>query len=676
MKNTTMRELRVIPRGNVPHANGEAAGPGEATVTLNLREQEQSLQVTGEPVEVATIGTGERLLTMHDGEPVTCRDDGTVLIGGQVVIQVACPVVGAHAIGKLLVIVTRDGLTYLLPDGDGWMALDPADAVPQLTFAEETAVNRADINAVTFAEPYSQWRAPLSEVDRTTLAGLLRTAWNALESDARAQGRHTAPMLVRWAVRLHDDSYLWMSDAVRVGDVTLENADRISALVDSSNSGFTGTQPTALSMKHYSLAIGMTRAIATAWQPLVKSIDVFATSEAQLLNASRELDYRCLTRTSGEREYILEMGLSRRGGDAIAWELAGSPWRLIATAVSTSQPGNATFAVPVQAMKLTASQCVMLATPMTVSDVVCSTAAGGRLYCCTAGGDVVVSGPGNALVEAHRCSVLASTILAMAVVTRPLYSGGFGRYPVYVFTDDGIYAIPQRASGTLGEARLVDRTVIAATVKPVEAGGDIWLLSRHGHLCRLSGSRLTVAYRDMDCRAMAWCNVHDELWILPSTGAPVVVMPSGAMSVRSVAVTQLYSDARHALAVTATGAVLDLEQEQHGTMDVEWHSHPIALHPLMGKPIKRVVWHVVSDNADLTLRVNGQRGIMAQDRELSHTVVNGAVDQPLASPVVTAPARTISLHLTGTASTGTLLLPFLANHQSSYHSQYHERHII
>ena len=111
-------------------------------------------------------------------------------------------------------------------------------------------------------------------------------------------------------------------------------------------------------------------------------------------------------------------------------------------------------------------------------------------------------------------------------------------------------------------------------------------------------------------------------------------------------------------------------------MDVEWHSHPIALHPLMGKPIKRVVWHVVSDNADLTLRVNGQRGIMAQDRELSHIVVNGAVDQPLASPVVTAPARTISLHLTGTASTGTLLLPFLANHQSSYHSQYHERHII
>ena len=83
------------------------------------------------------------------------------------------------------------------------------------------------------------------------------------------------------------------------------------------------------------------------------------------------------------------------------------------------------------------------------------------------GGDVVVTPPGNALVEAHRRSVTGTVPLAMAVVTKPLYSGGFGRYPVYVFTDDGIYAIPQSATGTLGEARLVDRTVIAAAVPAI-----------------------------------------------------------------------------------------------------------------------------------------------------------------------------------------------------------------
>ena len=659
MKNRKMRELRVIPRGQVPHTNGEAARPGEAMMAQNLREREDSPQVTGQPTAVATVGSDERLLTMSGGHTVTCRSDGSILIDGVVVTRVSSPVVGAHAIGAMMVIVARDGLIYLLPDAGGWTVLNPADAVPQLSFGVSTQVSHADISAVTFVEPYSQWRAPLADADRATLAGLLRSAWNALENDAHAQGRHTAPMLVRWAVRLLDDSYLWVSDPVRVGDVTLANADRISTLVDSGSSGFTGTQATSLPMTHYSLTIGMTSAIAAPWQALVKSIDVLATDEAQLLSASRELDYRCLTRTSGVREYVLEMGLARRGADAIAWDLAASPWRLIATASASSQPGSATFTAPVETMTLTAAQCAALAKPMTVADVVCSTAAGGRLYCCTAAGAVVVSAPGNALTEAHRGSVLGANPLAMAVVTRPLYSGGFGRYPVYVFTDDGIYAIPQRASDRLGEARLVDRTVIAADVPPVEADGDVWLMSRHGHLCRLSGSKLTVACRDMDCRAMAWCNAHSELWLLPAAGDPVVMMPSGAISVRTVAAAQLYSDARHALAVTDGGIVLDLEREQPGLMDVAWHSHPIDLHPLMGQAVRRVVWHVVSDDADLSLRVMGQRGIMAREHDVSHITVQGAIDQPMASPTMAIHARTLTLALNGTARTGTLLMPSL-----------------
>ena len=659
MKDRKMRELRVVPRGQVPHANGEAARPGESKMALNLREREDSLQVVGQPSVLATIGCGERLLTMSDGHTVSCNDDGDVLIDGVVVTSVSSPVVGAHAIGAMMVIVARDGLVYLLPEGDGWTVLNPADAVPQLSFGVSTQVSQADISAITFAEPYSQWRAPLADADRSTLAGLLRSAWNALESDAHAQGRHTAPMLVRWAVRLLDDTYLWVSDPVRVGDVTLANADRISALVNSSNSGFTGTQATTLPMTHYSLTIGMTSAIAAPWQALVKSIDVLATNEAQLLSANRELDYRCLTRTSGGREYVLEMGLARRGADAIAWELASSPWRLIATASSASQPGSAIFSTPVETVKLTSAQCAALAKPMILDGIVCSTAAGGRLYCCTTAGEVVVSSPGNALTEAHRSSVLGANPLAMAVVTRPLYSGGFGRYPVYVFTDDGIYAIPQRASDRLGEARLVDRTVIAADVPPIEAAGDIWLMSRHGHLCRLSGSRLSVVCRDVDCRAMAWCNAHGELWLLPANGYPVVMMPSRAMSERTVAASQLYSDARYALAVTNQGTVLDLEREQPGMMDVAWHSHPIDLHSLMGLRVKRVVWHAVSDDADLSLRVKGQRGIMSLEQDLSHITVQGAINQPLATPTMAIHARTLTLVLDGTARTGTLLMPSL-----------------
>lgn len=187
MKNRKMNELRAIPRGMMPRTNGEAARPGEAGLAQNLREREESLQVTGQPTAIAAIGSDERLLTMSGDHVVSCRADGTVLIDGEVVARVDSQVVAAHAIGTMMVIVARGGLTYLLPDGNSWIVLNPADAVPQLSFGVSTQVSHSEISAVDFAEPYSQWRAPLAEADRLTLAGMLRSAWNALESDARAQ---------------------------------------------------------------------------------------------------------------------------------------------------------------------------------------------------------------------------------------------------------------------------------------------------------------------------------------------------------------------------------------------------------------------------------------------------------------------------------------------------------
>ena len=653
-----MRETRVVPRAMMPLDNGEAAPCGTAMLAVNMREREQSLQVTGMPQAVGSIGDGERLLTMSEGHTVTCRGR-IVMIDGVQVTVCGSEILGAHHIGGMIVIVGRGGVTYLARQGDQWIVLDPADAVPQLGFTANLASDHATLDAYTFAEPYSQWQAPLSADDTASLSAMLRVAWNALNADARASGRHTSPMLVRWAVRLHDGNYLWMSSPVRVGDETLANADRVAAMVEYDNNGFVGTMATALTLRHYSLDIAVTRGIAAQWLPLVAGIDILATDEAQLLNASRALDYRCLTRTTGPREYVLEMGLSRRSAAAISHQLAASPWRVIATAAASAAMSGSDFVPPVEALTLSAAQCGALAAPLQVVDVVCSTTAGGRLYCCTAGGDVVVSAPGNALIEAHRRSVMGTVPLAMAVATRPLYSSGFGRYPVYVFSDDGVYAIPQSAGGKLGEARLLDRTVIAPGVAPVEAGGDVWLMSRHGHLCRLSGSRLTVAVRDMDCRAMAWCNAYRELWLLPASGKPVVMMESGLMSRRGVDVAQLYSDARHAVAVAPGGEVLDLEQEAPAMMPVAWRTHPIPFHPLLGEALQRVVWHMSSEDVSLTLRVMGQRGITGSAVNMSAVNVRGEVTQPLATPTLALRARSLQLDVTGEARTGSLLLPTL-----------------
>lgn len=661
-KKRNFNEMQVVPRASRPLANAEAAASGLATDALNVREREQSLQVTGMPAAVGHIGADERLLTMTGNHLVTCRGH-QVLLDGDHGVTVEGDILGAHVIGPMIVVVATTGLTYLLPAGDGWQVMDPAAAVPELSFTANVTTDSATIPAVEFAAPYSHWRAPLADADCATFHGLLRSAWNTLNADARAEGYRAAPVLLRWAVRLLDGTYLWMSDPVRVGDVTLANANRVGAMVEMSSSGFTGTQATTMSLQRYLIDITLARAIPEAWQPLVAGIDVLVTDEPQLVNSSTSLDYRCLTRTVGTREYVLEMGLSRRSAASIDRQLASSRWHLIATAPSSARSGQ-DFVAPVEAISLSAVECASLATPLVLEGVACCTAAAGRLYCCTSAGEVVVTAPGNALVEAHRRTVLGVVPRAMVVVTRPLYSSGFGRYAVYVFGDDGIYAIPLSALGRLGEARLVDRTVIGETA-PVEGGGNVWLVSRHGHLCRLHGSALDVCQHDVDYRALAWCNAHDELWLQPAQGNPVVMMASGTLSRRTLDAAQLYSDPRHAVAVSSDGDVLDLEQEEPAMLPVEWRTHPMSMHHVtasatchvMGDEVRRVLWHLITPDASLTLRLTGQTGIMAGDVPLSEITLRGAVNQPLAVSLVARRVRTLRLHLSGEAFTGTLLLP-------------------
>ena len=82
-------------------------------------------------------------------------------------------------------------------------------------------------------------------------------------------------------------------------------------------------------------------------------------------------------------------------------------------------------------------------------------------------GVVVVSAVGNPLVTQWRATVSGCHILALGAACRPIYSGGFGRYPIYVFTTQGIMALPQSTSGNYGEPRLITETVIAGDSHPV-----------------------------------------------------------------------------------------------------------------------------------------------------------------------------------------------------------------
>lgn len=291
------------------------------------------------------------------------------------------------------------------------------------------------------------------------------------------------------------------------------------------------------------------------------------------------------------------------------------------------------------------------------------TPAGDSVVAVPSQGELVISDVGNPLVTKWRATVSGCSIMALGAACRPIYSGGFGRYPIYLFTNEGIMALPQLANGAFAEPRLVSSQVLADGARPVSGGDAVWFVSQHGVLCRLSGSSITSMLRDVEAATqLAWNSNESELWLASSDGAVQVLMPSGHTYSRDIIVGNLYSDPRHALAVMNDGALLDLYHEDAVMQQVDYLSQPFEIDPLMRNTVRRIIWNLFTSSAtsaqgDVTLTLRGERGSSCHGYVISRVRARGVVAAPLSRPIISHPSRTIRLAVTGTLPTGTILLP-------------------
>ena len=657
------KRLTVVPCGAVSEVVGEVATAGVAAQAQNVREVHGGLQVVGVPSATGVVLTaGERLLLVDAAGRVLTVAGGTVYCDGVAVTALSSEVTAAHSVGDWVVLVTTAGNFVLRHDGTQYVVLDVADAIPRLQLvATDESTLTATLDPLSFTHSMSQWSSPLSSSDVTLLARQLRLVWRGLTTAAAGAGRCCGPVMARYAVRLWDDSLVWMSEAVRLDGSTQDNAAYIDRAAVVSGGAYSGVDAATVQLRTFKVGVQVTSGIGAAWLSLVKSIDVLVSPVESVVDDNAALDYRCVTSPTTHRQ-VLQLRFPPRSSQALASRLATSAVRVTLTTtdlaalsrgewVGTEVPAGDT---------LTAAQCAAVGTMQRSEPACCSTTCGGRLYCCDAHGVLLASLPGNPLVAAWRHRVVDASPVALAAVSRPLYAGGFGRYPLYLFTREGIFALPQRAStGDAGEARLVAREVIDATVAPIEGNRDIYFVNRHGAVCRLRASTVDVMCRGVAVEQLGWGSRHGELWLLATGTTTAVVMPSGRMSRRTIALSQLYSDPRHCLAVDVAGRLLNLDVETSAAMPVMYQSQPIVCQP------SRVLWHVNATAAQLRLAVTGERGVSCHGFEVAALIVQGDVSAPLPLRVVGPRWRTLRLEVSGTATTGDLLLPIVLTPASS-----------
>jgi hypothetical protein len=319
MKNFSDNSFSIPLQGIRERGNNEFGAAGCCQSLINLRESDDSLSAVGSPVQFASMAIDEHLLLIHhlpgadrfltfSGRSIMLhgvRSASGYVNHGDFIVAAKGDIKGACVCGNFVVVSTSAGLLYLLSNASGYRAVDVADALPLFTFctAESADLSR-DVPSFTFSGSYSAWQRPLSADDVAGFSSAVRAAFNGLAADARSASRFIQPVAVRYAVRLFDDSILWVSPPVLLG-VGIQASSPVSASVASDGSHFTAVNSHQVSVASYRVGITVRHGFSSDWDGLVKSIDVLVSPQPSLLVGNSPVSYRCAYSQTGTREYYL-----------------------------------------------------------------------------------------------------------------------------------------------------------------------------------------------------------------------------------------------------------------------------------------------------------------------------------------------------------------------------------
>lgn len=793
-----MKHITIEPFGSTFLHNEEAARSGEALTAVNLRGRCRSVEVTGNPAVVASLSAGHRLVCTFNDSYVTTLG-GDLFADGTAFYHCSGEVVTGHCVNRFLVVNTTDGVLIFRTFNGSIQPLRLQDAIPHLHLsAYESGEVSTDLPAYTFRQALTSWRAPLPSADVKNLTSLVSSAYRQIEETAAANGEHTRPLLARYALRMTNDQYLWMSAPVMLGHEMVKSNYRTQSEALTANSTFTGIGGATLSLPTFRIAVSVAKGIAAPWRDLIKSVDLLVTDEAETVECT-QLDYRIATTSVGTKKYVAEWGLQPRSRSAIANELISGKWRVVASCTHIDELSDHTFAgwdstrlstsvlpgIPAYAIgntalseTLTLEQCSVVTEHCSTEHLpTCTIEQGGRLYAgsnrsrftsawhpltalegpfsatpctirtieCIAGdegdmtaisthtydftptainpllcaprtaatairmeitsggvtkvvecdltplhqsgmaaaispnfstrtptvgiatdtpdtapvlataGVLTVSHIGNPLTTFSSQTVTGARITALAATERPIYSGGFGRHPLYVFTDQGIYVVPQTGSGAFGEAKLLSRKTASTQCIPGAGGGKIWFNSRHHQLCAIVGSKIEVVHPSLQCAEMVWNDAEDELWVLKTDGTLAIVSTNRHTSTLTIEARQLWTNGIHSLLISPEGRVCDICTETAANQSITYLSHPIRVADDGKQHITHITWNIFGNDLHLKATLWGETGARRQRFCICAISIHGNVDAPIALPVFCQSCRSIRLMIEGTAPSGTII---------------------
>lgn len=293
-----MQKQKRLKIGGVSQTLPPSLSPdGESSCMVNLRCDNGVWRPVGRPRVVYTpTDASHRLIHIHVNEDykhlftydgVTLYFEAEESDGRWVPIAIPANfdlpgVSRVESLGNTLVVFTDEAIYYLYYTEGEYRLLGSRPEFPELSFSLGDATTRTEEwNNYTLVTPLvSDNGYRLSDSDKTRFSSLVYGTYSRARSSLLDDGYMSYPFMVRYALRLYDDSYIYPSPPVllcpsrkaafdnNLGTICKEKDDELTMLYHA-----------AISLTGEKVRYTVHAADLEAWRDVVKGVDIFFSRE-------------------------------------------------------------------------------------------------------------------------------------------------------------------------------------------------------------------------------------------------------------------------------------------------------------------------------------------------------------------------------------------------------------
>lgn len=166
-----------------------------------------------------------------------------------------------------------------------WLGEMPT--MPQISVEASSTLKIVEqIEGFSFPKSTPDLRTEIPSEISDELEQRVNTAVKAVHQRAAKSGLYTSPTLVRFAVRLWDNSIIHLSEPILIAPCSDVQPSRVSIPLIQGDSGYTGTASTYINIEAYSIKATLNSQSLYNWKDIVSGIEIWVSKPTDVTSAT------------------------------------------------------------------------------------------------------------------------------------------------------------------------------------------------------------------------------------------------------------------------------------------------------------------------------------------------------------------------------------------------------